>query len=70
MKTVTVDKYNLEGAAKCLKDGGLVVFPTETVYGLGADFVQKYVFKGICYSILSALIGVYYAYFQCVHKFV
>ena len=24
-------------AAECIKDGGLVVFPTETVYGLGAD---------------------------------
>lgn len=37
MKTITVDKDNLEDAAKCLHDGGLVVFPTETVYGLGAD---------------------------------
>ena len=27
----------LENAAKILKNGGLVVFPTETVYGLGAD---------------------------------
>ena len=24
-------------AARCLGDGGLVAFPTETVYGLGAD---------------------------------
>src|ERR1700754_2928407 len=24
-------------AAHCLEDGGLVAFPTETVYGLGAD---------------------------------
>src|ERR1700738_5658586 len=24
-------------AARCLQDGGLVAFPTETVYGLGAD---------------------------------
>ena len=37
MKTVTVDKNNLDNAAKCLRDGGLVVFPTETVYGIGAD---------------------------------
>ena len=28
---------NLERAAKIIKEGGLVVFPTETVYGLGAD---------------------------------
>src|SRR4051812_4434721 len=25
------------GAARCLQEGGLVAFPTETVYGLGAD---------------------------------
>ena len=24
-------------AVRCLKSGGLVAFPTETVYGLGAD---------------------------------
>ena len=27
----------LEKAVKVLQDGGLVAFPTETVYGLGAD---------------------------------
>src|SRR5213080_2243457 len=27
----------LAGAARCLQEGGLVAFPTETVYGLGAD---------------------------------
>jgi L-threonylcarbamoyladenylate synthase len=27
-------------AARCLKEGGLVAFPTETVYGLGADASQ------------------------------
>ncbi len=28
---------NIERATKCLKNGKLVAFPTETVYGLGAD---------------------------------
>jgi len=28
-------------AAKSLKDGNLVAFPTETVYGLGADAVNE-----------------------------
>jgi L-threonylcarbamoyladenylate synthase len=28
---------NIEDAARALRGGGLVVFPTETVYGLGAD---------------------------------
>ena len=30
-------KAALDQAAEALKQGGLVVFPTETVYGLGAD---------------------------------
>ena len=29
--------YNIEKAAEIIKDGGLVSFPTETVYGLGGD---------------------------------
>ncbi|MBE5922834.1 MAG: threonylcarbamoyl-AMP synthase [Lachnospiraceae bacterium] len=31
------DEEVLKEAAECLKSGGLVAFPTETVYGLGAD---------------------------------
>jgi L-threonylcarbamoyladenylate synthase len=31
----------IKKAAKSLKDGNLVAFPTETVYGLGADAVNK-----------------------------
>lgn len=37
-------------AAKILKDGGLVVFPTETVYGLGADAFNS----GACQKIYEA----------------
>ena len=31
------NRRKIEKAAAILKDGGLVAFPTETVYGLGAD---------------------------------
>src|ERR1700761_1431142 len=31
------DAAAIEAAARCLAAGGLVAFPTETVYGLGAD---------------------------------
>ncbi|GHV83630.1 threonylcarbamoyl-AMP synthase [Spirochaetia bacterium] len=34
-------KENIERAAKILSGGGLVAFPTETVYGLGADAFNK-----------------------------
>jgi len=35
--TKVVMPDDIELAAKCLKNGGTVVFPTETVYGLGGD---------------------------------
>lgn len=47
MNTVIVDKNEIDDAAKCLKNGGLVVFPTETVYGLGADAFNKQAIDGI-----------------------
>src|SRR6478609_2258300 len=36
-KTVSADRKGIAEAARILKEGGLVAFPTETVYGLGAD---------------------------------
>jgi len=36
-RTVTADAAGIARAARILRDGGLVAFPTETVYGLGAD---------------------------------
>lgn len=35
------DERNLERAGEVLKQGGLVAFPTETVYGLGGDALNK-----------------------------
>lgn len=49
---LSFDESELEDAAECIRKGGLVVFPTETVYGLGAntfnaDAVKKiYTAKG------------------------
>lgn len=39
--TKIVKSNDLKEAAKCLINGGTVVFPTETVYGLGADALNK-----------------------------
>lgn len=36
-KDVTIDADNIKKAAEILKEGGTVVIPTETVYGLAAD---------------------------------
>lgn len=35
------DRQAIELAAKVIRDGGLVAFPTETVYGLGADAINE-----------------------------
>ena len=36
-RVLKADREVIEAAARCLAAGGLVAFPTETVYGLGAD---------------------------------
>jgi L-threonylcarbamoyladenylate synthase len=36
-RVLQADRDAIAAAARCLKSGGLVAFPTETVYGLGAD---------------------------------
>jgi len=38
---VKCDKEGIEKAAKVVKDGGIVVFPTDTVYGIGCDPYNK-----------------------------
>src|SRR3984893_3367611 len=36
-RIINADQTAVEAAARCLAQGGLLAFPTETVYGLGAD---------------------------------
>ncbi len=36
-----IDNSKINYAAEILRGGGLVAFPTETVYGLGANALQK-----------------------------
>jgi len=37
-----MDQKQIEAAALIIKDGGLVAFPTETVYGLGANALNPF----------------------------
>ncbi|MDP3730287.1 MAG: L-threonylcarbamoyladenylate synthase [Candidatus Omnitrophota bacterium] len=37
---VNPDKKNIAAAAKVIREGGLVIFPTETVYGIAANFLD------------------------------
>lgn len=50
METIILDagnKENIELCAGVLRDGGLVAFPTETVYGLGANALDEKAVAGI-----------------------
>ena len=44
---ITKDKLNIEKSAEVLKNGGLVVIPTETVYGLAANALDENAVKKI-----------------------
>ena len=41
------DPVDLARAAECLRGGGLVAFPTETVYGLGAHALDRDAVRGV-----------------------
>ena len=38
----------IQQVAECLKDGGVVVYPTDTIYGLGCDIFQPKAVEKIC----------------------
>ncbi|MEA3305184.1 MAG: L-threonylcarbamoyladenylate synthase [Candidatus Omnitrophota bacterium] len=42
------DKTAIKKAAGIIKKGGLVAFPTETVYGLAADYLNKKAIEKLC----------------------
>ena len=47
--TKNINDEELKEAAQILRDGGLVAFPTETVYGLGGNALdEKSSRKDIC----------------------
>ena len=42
-----MDTWNIQKAPEVIKNGGLVLFPTETVYGIGADGLNERAVKKI-----------------------
>lgn len=38
----------IKQVAECLKDGGIIVYPTDTIYGLGCDIKQHKAVERIC----------------------
>lgn len=39
---------NLKTIVNCLKDGGVIIYPTDTVYGMGCDIFQPKAVERIC----------------------
>ncbi len=38
----------LNQVAECIKDGGVIIYPTDTIYGLGCDIFQPKAIERIC----------------------
>jgi len=38
----------IKQVAECLKDGGVIIYPTDTIYGLGCDINQHKAIEHIC----------------------
>ena len=48
---LTIVDRDIELAAQLLRDGKLVAFATETVYGLGADALPRYRHCSVCWVL-------------------
>jgi len=42
------DPRKLKQVAECLLDGGLIIYPTDTVYGMGCDFSNNSAIEKLC----------------------
>ncbi len=38
----------IKQVVECLKDGGVIIYPTDTIYGLGCDIMQHKAIEKIC----------------------
>lgn len=51
-----IDYTKLKIPAKIIKQGGIVIFPTETVYGIGANaFNENTVKSKLCIAIVKVI---------------
>ncbi|HEY4209718.1 MAG TPA: Sua5/YciO/YrdC/YwlC family protein, partial [Puia sp.] len=39
---------NIKTIVECLLDGGIIIYPTDTIYGLGCDIFQHKAIERIC----------------------
>ena len=38
----------IQQVVECLKDGGVIIYPTDTIYGLGCDIMQHKAIERVC----------------------
>jgi tRNA threonylcarbamoyl adenosine modification protein (Sua5/YciO/YrdC/YwlC family) len=48
LNDTNINQQTLSQIVKVLKDGGIIIYPTDTVYALGGDIMQPKVFEKIC----------------------
>ena len=53
----------IKQVAGCLRDGGIIIYPTDTVYGLGCDIMQPKAMKG--FAALRKWIQKKYSFLLC-----
>jgi tRNA threonylcarbamoyl adenosine modification protein (Sua5/YciO/YrdC/YwlC family) len=42
------DPRHVQQAVECLRDGGVIIYPTDTVYGIGCDIFKQRAVERIC----------------------
>jgi tRNA threonylcarbamoyl adenosine modification protein (Sua5/YciO/YrdC/YwlC family) len=42
------NERNIKTVVECLRDGGVIIYPTDTIYGLGCDITQPKSIEKIC----------------------
>ena len=48
MHPVNPQARNVKMVIECLLDGGVIIYPTDTIYGLGCDIFQHKAVERIC----------------------
>lgn len=48
LNNLNPDSKTLSQIASCLKNGGIIIYPTDTVYALGCDITQNKALERIC----------------------
>ena len=48
LNETNINVKSIDQIVKCLKDGGIIIYPTDTVYALGCDITNNKAVERIC----------------------